>query len=112
MHFRWFLYKIGKDSTKLYAYNALAGMAVFFLCRIIWGNALSILFWVDSVRVLATPAGAALPMAAIWVYRLSTLVMNGLNAWWFSKMVKILLETVRGSSSSRSRSKVALAKAQ
>ncbi|WIA12745.1 hypothetical protein OEZ86_006072 [Tetradesmus obliquus] len=111
MHFRWFLYKIGKDTTKLYAYNALGGMAVFFLCRILWGNFLSIMFWVDSVRVLATPAGAALPMSAIWVYRLSTLVMNGLNAWWFSKMMKILLETVRGSSSS-STAKAVTAKAQ
>jgi hypothetical protein len=110
MHFRWFLYKIGKDTTKLYEYNALTGMAVFFLCRIIWGNSLSIMFWVDSIRVLRTPAGATLPMAAIWVYRLSTVVMNALNAWWFSKMVKILLEAVRGSSSSQS--KAVTAKAQ
>jgi hypothetical protein len=111
MHFRWFLYKIGKDTTKLYEHNALAGMAVFFLCRILWGNFLSILFWVDSIRVLATPAGATLPMTAIWVYRLSTLVMNALNAWWFSKMVKILLEAVRGGSSSK-QSKAVTAKAQ
>eukprot|EP00882_Tetradesmus_deserticola_P004986 GHRQ01005255.1.p1 GENE.GHRQ01005255.1~~GHRQ01005255.1.p1 ORF type:complete len:280 (+),score=77.26 GHRQ01005255.1:161-1000(+) len=110
MHFRWFLYKIGKDTTKLYQYNALAGMAVFFLCRILWGNFLSIMFWVDSVRVLATPAGATLPMAAIWVYRVATVVMNGLNAWWFSKMVTILLEAVRGSSS-RGMSKKVTAKA-
>eukprot|EP00882_Tetradesmus_deserticola_P023889 GHRQ01026056.1.p1 GENE.GHRQ01026056.1~~GHRQ01026056.1.p1 ORF type:complete len:195 (-),score=40.50 GHRQ01026056.1:112-696(-) len=110
MHFRWFLYKIGKDTTKLYQYNALAGMAVFFLCRILWGNFLSIMFWVDSVRVLATPAGATLPMAAIWVYRVATVVMNGLNAWWFSKMVTTLLEAVRGSSS-RGMSKKVTAKA-
>eukprot|EP00878_Enallax_costatus_P018026 GHUV01018954.1.p1 GENE.GHUV01018954.1~~GHUV01018954.1.p1 ORF type:complete len:212 (+),score=22.03 GHUV01018954.1:531-1166(+) len=98
IHFRWVLYKLGKESSKLYGLNALAGMLVFFLCRIIWGNALSIMFWVDSVRALRTPEGAMLPMASIWFYRLCTIVMNGLNAWWFSKMVKILLAALRAKS--------------
>ncbi|KAF8067209.1 glpF [Scenedesmus sp. PABB004] len=95
MHFRWFLYKIGRESTRLYAANAAAGMAMFFACRILWGNALSLLFWRDSLAALASPEGAALPLASIWFYRLSTVVMNGLNAWWFSKMVRILLSTLR-----------------
>jgi hypothetical protein len=63
-----------RDTIKLYEYNALAGMAVFFLCRILWGNSLSVTFWLDSIWVLRTPAGATLPMAAIWVLRLFTVV--------------------------------------
>lgn len=94
LHFRWVLYKIGKGDTKLYKYNALAGMATFFACRILWGNALSLMFWFASYRALRTPRGAELPMSAIWFYRLSTFVMNGLNAWWFTKMVAILQEAL------------------
>jgi hypothetical protein len=95
LHMRWVLYKIGKGSTKLYKYNALAGMATFFLCRILWGNALSLMFWVASYRALHTPRGEAqLPLPLIYFYRLCTVVMNGLNAWWFSKMVTILREAM------------------
>lgn len=95
MHLRWVLYKIGKGDTKLYNYNALIGMLVFFLCRVVWGNALSLLFWYTSLQALQTPKGAELSMPVIWFYRLCTVVLNGLNAWWFSKMVKILAQTVK-----------------
>lgn len=96
MHLRWVLYKIGKGDTKLYQYNALAGMGIFFLCRVVWGNALSVLFWVQSYKALHTPRGQAeLWMPQIWFYRLCTVLMNGLNAWWFSKMVKLLRAAVR-----------------
>lgn len=95
MHMRWVLYKMGKDKTQLYKYNALTGMLIFFLCRVVWGNALSVMFWIDSYRALQTPRGAELPMSVIWFYRLCTVVMNGLNAWWFSKMVKLLLSAVK-----------------
>lgn len=95
MHFRWVLYKIGKANTALYKYNALIGMAVFFACRVLWGNTLSIWFWVDSFKALATPKGAELSMLSIWFYRLCTVVLNSLNAWWFSKMVKLLMSAVK-----------------
>lgn len=95
MHLRWVLYKIGKANTALYKYNALAGILIFFLCRVVWGNGLSLWFWVDSFRALKTPQGADLSMPSIWFYRLCTVVLNGLNAWWFSKMVKLLLAAVR-----------------
>jgi hypothetical protein len=95
MHFRWVLYKLGKDKTALYTYNAMAGMLIFFLCRVVWGNALSLIFWYASYQALQTPRGAELPMSVVWFYRLCTIVMNGLNAWWFSKMVKILLTAVK-----------------
>ena len=95
MHLRWVLYKIGKGNTNLYKYNALAGMAIFFLCRVVWGNALSIMFWVDSIRAFKTPRGAELSLPVITFYRVCTVVLNGLNAWWFCKMVKILMATVK-----------------
>jgi hypothetical protein len=95
MHLRWVLYKIGKGDTELYKYNALAGMGIFFLCRVVWGNALSLLFWFQSYQALQTPQGADLSMPVIWFYRVCTVLMNGLNAWWFSKMVTLLLSAVK-----------------
>lgn len=95
MHLRWVLYKIGKGNTKLYKYNALAGMAIFFLCRVVWGNALSLMFWVDSIRAVKSARADELSMTVITFYRVCTVVLNGLNAWWFSKMVKILLAALK-----------------
>lgn len=95
MHLRWVLYKIGKGDTELYKYNALAGMGIFFLCRVVWGNALSLMFWYQSYQALQTPKGADLSMPVVWFYRVCTVLMNGLNAWWFSKMVKLLLSAVK-----------------
>lgn len=98
MHFRWFLFKIGKDHTQLYKVNGVLGIFIFFLCRNIWGPILSYKFWVDSFAALATPQGvSALPMSMIWFFRVCTVMMNCLNAYWFSKMFKILLEAVRES---------------
>jgi hypothetical protein len=97
IHFRWFLYKIGKDKSRLYSLNALAGFLIFFCCRILWGNYLSLRFWLESNKVLSE--GAELPMASVWFYRISTIAMNGLNAWWFSRMVRILVETMRAQAS-------------
>lgn len=68
---------------------------MFFFARILWGNALSLIFWRDSLIAGAGPRAAELPMPTVWFYRLCTLVMNGLNAWWFSKMLRILLSAVR-----------------
>lgn len=96
MHLRWVLYKIGKGDTNLYKYNALTGMFIFFLCRVVWGNALSLMFLWQSYKALQTRKGQAeLSLPVIWFYRLCTFLMNGLNAWWFSKMVKLLLGAVK-----------------
>jgi hypothetical protein len=95
LHLRWVLYKIGQGGSKLYTYNALAGMATFFLCRIVWGNMLSLLYWWASFAALATQRGRdELPVASVWFYCVCTVVMNGLNAWWFSKMVAIARESL------------------
>lgn len=95
MHFRWFLFKIAKDKTKLYDINGVLGLATFFLCRICWGPILSLLYWKDSNAILSSPPpGMVLPIACMWLYRVCTLVMNGLNMYWFEKMVRLALDAV------------------
>jgi hypothetical protein len=97
MHARWFLYKIGKDKSAIYPLNALAGMLIFFLCRNCFGPWLSWEFLKQSSRALATARGRReLWMPAIWFFRSAVVILNGLNAFWFSKMFKMLLEAVRG----------------
>lgn len=97
MHARWFLYKIGRDKSVIYPLNALAGMLVFFLCRNCFGPWLSWQFLKQSSAALVTAKGQReLWMPAIWFFRSAVVILNGLNAYWFSKMAKLLLEAVRG----------------
>jgi len=92
MHFRWFLYKIGRDKSQLYTRNALTGYLTFGLCRMLWGPILSITFWVVSWRCLRDPARAdSLPYALVNFWRACTIILNGLNTYWFIKMTKIAL---------------------
>jgi hypothetical protein len=97
MHARWFLYKIGRDKTPLYPANALLGMLIFFLCRNCFGPWLSYAFLKQSAAALQTARGRReLWMPAIWFFRSAVVILNGLNAFWFSKMFKMLLEAVNG----------------
>jgi hypothetical protein len=41
VHLRWLLHKSGRDGGRLYLINGLVMMAVFFLCRPLWGTWLS-----------------------------------------------------------------------
>lgn len=100
MHARWFLYKIGRDKGALYPANALLGMLIFFLCRNCFGPWLSFAFLKQSSAALATARGRReLWMPAIWFFRSAVVILNGLNAFWFSKMFKMLMEAVKGGGS-------------
>lgn len=73
VHARWFLYKIGKDKTRLYAANAAAGFLVFFVCRVLWGPVVSVFYWHDSLKAFAVPElYATMPLAWMWFFR----------SWW------------------------------
>lgn len=99
VHFRWFLYKIGKSKTKLYLYNGIAMMAVFGLCRIVWGACISLLLKFSLLcRVIADlgmkffvssmePQDVVSP-TTLWILRAICVALNGLNWYWFRAMVK------------------------
>lgn len=83
VHFRWFLYKIGKSGTKLYLYNGILMMVVFGLCRICWGGYLGMKFFMSSME----PQDIVSPIT-LWVLRAICVALNGLNWHWFRLMVK------------------------
>ena len=49
---------------------------------------MSIDFWRVSGAELANPHPGGVPAAALWLIRALNLVFNGLNALWFSKMLR------------------------
>ncbi len=52
------------------------------------GAVMSIDFWRVSGAELAHPHPGGVPAAALWLIRALNLVFNGLNALWFSKMLR------------------------
>jgi hypothetical protein len=42
--------------------------------------------------MLSGPEAALLSIPLVWLYRACTGIMNGLNLWWFQKMVKLALD--------------------
>ncbi|CAL5222723.1 g5127 [Coccomyxa viridis] len=85
---RWGLHTLGRSNSKLYLYNGLTMMAVFFLCRNVMGVGMSWDFWRVSGAELAHPRPDGVPPAVLWVIRCMNLIFNFLNALWFSKMLK------------------------
>ena len=116
VHMRWFLYKIGRGSTRLYLANGLAMMVVFCLCRIVWGGCkfprssgfllrdvgggdvdLAMRYFISSTK----PQDVISPIT-IWLLRAICVSLNGLNWYWFQQMVVIAFRLVFGSSKDKS----------
>ena len=54
VHLRWALYKAGAVDGRLYLYNGVALVLVFFLCRPLWGTLTSARFFGSSSRVASS----------------------------------------------------------
>ncbi|CAL8472096.1 g11638 [Coccomyxa elongata] len=95
VYMRWFLFTLGKSQTKAYIINGLLMVFTFFVFRNIMGVAMSINFWHVSGKELAHPTSDLLP-AVLWMYRLSCVSLNCLNAMWFYKMAKGAVKVLSG----------------
>lgn len=87
VHIRWMLYKLGHSSTKIYLVNGLALLASFFSCRILWGSYISLKFFFMSREMLGQTENLT-THTVIWVFRGVCVGLNGLNWYWFGKMVE------------------------
>ncbi|GMH40240.1 hypothetical protein BSKO_08144 [Bryopsis sp. KO-2023] len=93
--FRWILHKMGLGESKLYVINGFLMIFSFFLCRICLGTYVTLTYFIRSSSYMGSPE-ARISSLLLWEFRLMSLVLNGLNYWWFSKMVRIALSLLLG----------------
>ena len=88
---RWALHTAGLSSTPLYAATGLAMAATFFAARIVFGLGASARWWAVAARELRAPlfgvGGGGIPPSVLIGYNVANIAMNGLNLFWFGKMV-------------------------
>ena len=69
--------------------NGLFALA-FFLCRVVSGPVQSWGYWQASSWDMARGVHkAGIPVEVVYAYRIAMVVLNGLNYWWFSAIVRI-----------------------
>ncbi|WVQ98062.1 hypothetical protein IAU59_005184 [Kwoniella sp. CBS 9459] len=93
LNIHWFMDKSGLSTRypTFFLVNALLFMLVFFLARIVYGGANSVLFfqtmWTERHRI---------PLHLHLIYCTGNLALNGLNWLWFSKMLKKMYARIQG----------------
>ncbi|KIJ69071.1 hypothetical protein HYDPIDRAFT_80212 [Hydnomerulius pinastri MD-312] len=81
----WFLDKTGKTGTTLQLVNGVALLGAFFSVRLIWGGKMSYDFFITLNGVYEH-----LPLVYIVVYGAANIMLQGLNWFWFTKMISAL----------------------
>lgn len=105
----WFFDKLGMTGGSAQFYNGIALLAMFFSCRLVYGNYMSLWVYRDmwnavwdgptpewvanpnalndpSVRAVAVNAGP-IPLWLFVLYVISNVILNSLNVHWFFKMI-------------------------
>nr|WRJ69493.1 TLC domain-containing protein [Oceanusvirus sp.] len=85
VHAREIMADRGMKDTRIYKLNGIAMIVVFFACRNVWGlmltaDGLSRFRAVDPARAMRKPVRTAFVGLSV--------VMNSLNAYWMSKMIR------------------------
>jgi len=113
LNIHWFLDKLNMTGSKLQLYNGIALLATFFSCRVLWGNYQSIYIYRDlwkalqigSVDLVHTgdpvfayrkhpdlhfrnSTAMEVPRWLAGLYLVSNTILNLLNLFWFSRMVR------------------------
>jgi len=83
VNLRWMLYSLNMKSGKLYLYNGLMLMAVFFLCRIL---AMPVFYYKMYQTVNTSVYKAALPGFEHYVWISMSMAVDVLNLIWFRKI--------------------------
>ncbi|KAF8559660.1 DUF887-domain-containing protein [Imleria badia] len=93
LNLNWFLDKTGKTGSRLQLVNGIALLGSFFCVRLVWGGKMSYDFFVTLNGVYTE-----LPLVYIMVYGTSNLMLQGLNWFWFTKMIAALRKRFVGKS--------------
>jgi hypothetical protein len=106
LNIHWFCDKLNLTGTKIQFYNGIMLLVTFFSCRLVWGTYQSVRVFSDVYNALTyDPATikdephsdlmgfAGVRAIPLWLpacYLLSNLTLNGLNWYWFGKMIETL----------------------
>eukprot|EP00192_Tetraselmis_astigmatica_P021047 CAMPEP_0117655314 /NCGR_PEP_ID=MMETSP0804-20121206/4214_1 /TAXON_ID=1074897 /ORGANISM="Tetraselmis astigmatica, Strain CCMP880" /LENGTH=274 /DNA_ID=CAMNT_0005461659 /DNA_START=340 /DNA_END=1164 /DNA_ORIENTATION=+ len=85
---RWFLVEMGLKETKLYVGNGIVMMVVFFIARLVIGSYFSWVFWIAAMEELRSPNPEGFQPGFIYFALAANVILNSLNFFWFSKMVR------------------------
>mmetsp|Transcript_16156 Transcript_16156/g.39358 ORF Transcript_16156/g.39358 Transcript_16156/m.39358 type:complete len:254 (-) Transcript_16156:403-1164(-) len=91
INLRWCLVHLGLKDRPVYLYNGLALMVAWFVVRILFGLTMSAFFWRDTIN-----NSSDIPKPIMLWYTFSNFCLNGLNIFWFSKILKGVLSHVSG----------------
>jgi len=92
---RWFLYEMGMKNTRVYVANGIMMMAAFFLSRLVMGAYFSYVFWGATQAELENPRPGGFPAPGVHFFRVANVCLQGLNCFWFYKMLRGALQLLR-----------------
>ncbi|TGZ81761.1 DUF887-domain-containing protein [Ascodesmis nigricans] len=117
LNIHWFCDKLGLTGGRLQLVNGICLITTFFCCRLIWGVYSSVMVFIDIFSIYANPPGAgnltaqdllaeealadksvevhpfagkSVPLWLAFIYLSSNLTLNGLNFYWFSRMIQTI----------------------
>ena len=90
-----FLDLIGKKHSKFYVVNGMLLIFSFFMCRIVWGGFVSYVFYTQSEKAFRGEISNPVPVWFTYTARVINVALNVLNCFWFSKMLKFAIRTLR-----------------
>ncbi|KAI5797700.1 TLC domain-containing protein [Geopyxis carbonaria] len=122
LNIHWFCDKLNLTGSRIQLVNGFFLLGTFFLCRIVWGTYNSVLVFKDVFNIYATPppsahpkldplstqetpidgaaihpfAGMTVPLWLVVVYLGSNICLNGLNYFWFSRMIQTVSARFQG----------------
>ncbi|KAF2003687.1 DUF887-domain-containing protein [Amniculicola lignicola CBS 123094] len=118
LNIHWFCDKLNMTGSKVQLYNGILLLTTFFSCRLCWGSYHSVRVFAEVWKAIALGnvqpefsvealddgkiggksyesdimmfAGEGVPLWLAMAYLASNLVLNGLNWYWFGKMIETL----------------------
>jgi hypothetical protein len=89
---RWFLLTYNMKNSKYYFYNGVAGLVVFFACRV----AVIPPFWYMMHQLNQTEFWAQIPFYYKFICIGGSIPLDSLNCYWFYRIILISIKVLKG----------------
>ncbi|KAJ3089171.1 hypothetical protein HK102_007025, partial [Quaeritorhiza haematococci] len=91
LNIHWFCDKTGHSGSRLQIINGFCLMVVFFCARIVFGLYSSYQFALAMIE-----KWDQIPHHLIYIYSVANVLLNGLNLFWFYKIISMGLRRLMG----------------